>query len=389
MRCTLLGGEQVEAYEDIIQHKGQYEISNAPINVLQEPFETNHGELPLQLTVDQGTIIQRLDPGGGLILSDYQPLRSIPRDIDADGKYDVVAVVLFVEERPREIISSSGKINCSREIVIIGQRTYLYVTMLIDKQARVLQVRYPSNEKMLLTTAEVQLKKACNPVQDDRFWLRVTVPKPNLDKLSTYVGCNICSKPTDVPIGTHYQSVCKKPDCVSSHRVCFEFQATDGTGTMSFTALNDDTEKLLGMTASEIWSCKTTSLEVERATPDSILRASLKKINEEVNDLLDRYKEIKYSQNKELAVFYCEKAAVASAPAVVGTTPQKKRRRALFTAEDSSVEKPLPNYGAKETQPLASTLADLNAVGNKIDVGTPPKKEATIGGTSVPIPDQP
>uniref|UniRef100_A0A803MDJ2 Replication factor A C-terminal domain-containing protein n=1 Tax=Chenopodium quinoa TaxID=63459 RepID=A0A803MDJ2_CHEQI len=226
-----------------------------------------------KLTIDQGTTMRRLDAASGVVPPDYQPLGDIPRDIDAAGKYDVVAVILFVEERPREVISSNGKINYVREIVITDQSNvqpvtvfcfaltsgmstriihnpkgdranvlrewaYLYMTMLMDKQARVLHVRYPSNDKMLLTITE-----ACNVVQDERFWLRVTIPYLDVNKLHLYVGCNTCSAPTDIPVGTHYQcSVCKKHDRISSHSVYLEFEATDGTGRMSFMALNDDTE---------------------------------------------------------------------------------------------------------------------------------------------------
>ncbi|XP_021776454.1 uncharacterized protein LOC110740284 [Chenopodium quinoa] len=287
---------------------------------------------------------------------------------------------------------------------VLREWAYLYMTMLMDKQARVLQVKYPSNNKLLLTIAEVGLKKACNAVQDERFWLRVTIPYPSLDKLHTYVGCNTCSAPCDIPGGAHYQcSICKKIDRTASYRVYFEFEAADGTGTMSFTALNDDTEKLFGMTASEINSCKTTGnlavadhiqflvetksvlikigpttelsrynvlnwqvkgLEVERTTPDSIVKATLKKLDEELNDLLDRSEEIKYSDNNELTVFYSEDAAFASVASVAQPT--------LFSRY-FGVHMSFPEHETKGEHSGASTNIALEEEDNKMGVATPHK----------------
>uniref|UniRef100_A0A803MY44 Replication factor A C-terminal domain-containing protein n=1 Tax=Chenopodium quinoa TaxID=63459 RepID=A0A803MY44_CHEQI len=387
------------------------------------------------------------------------------------GKYDVVAVVLFVEEHSLEIISQTGRKNYVREIVITDQSNEQPVTVsvwndlsehdcdrlnnwaakfqvvgftslrtvtrrgfalsswmstriihdpigdranvlkewtkttlstLMDRQARVLKVRYPTNDKVLLTIAKLQLRKAAMLFKIERFWIRITIPNGELDKVNAYTGCSICSKRTTVPVGTpFYCNVCRKSDCVSADRVTFKFEATDDTGTMSFTTFNDDTEKLFGKSASEICSIKNTEdyeafqyiryllqtkpvlvkvgptltlsrnnvlqwqfkgLEIEQTTPDTNEKASLQKMDDELHELLDASEEIKYSHNNELAVFYSESESLSQA-AEIANSPKKKLRRKLV---------------------CVMMMAVVNT-----PVKSQRKKETSLGSSSAAIPDQP
>uniref|UniRef100_A0A803MU35 Replication factor A C-terminal domain-containing protein n=1 Tax=Chenopodium quinoa TaxID=63459 RepID=A0A803MU35_CHEQI len=389
-----------------------------------------------KLSIDQRTVIQQTDPTAGPVLPDYQPLGSIPRAIYVDGKYAVIGVVLFVEEQAREIISTTGRKNLVHEIVITDQSNdqpvtiatwndlagrdcdlltnwaekfqivgftslrpasrrgfalttnmstrvihepkgyganvlrewaRLYSTMLLDRQSRVLQVRHPCDGKTLLTVAELKLKKACNALQDERFWLRMTIPQPELDKVNAYAGCSNCSERTHVPVGTHYPcSVCRKPDCVSTHRITFKFDAADDTGTMSFTAFNDDTEKLFGNSAAEICSIKNTAM------------------NEELKELVHTSEENKYSQNKELAVFYSEEEG-SSEPADIPVPARKKLRTGLFSeptlATNQAVSLP-------ETSKVADHVTTAPVTATKPVLATPVKKEASKESSSATSPNQ-
>uniref|UniRef100_A0A803NF35 Uncharacterized protein n=1 Tax=Chenopodium quinoa TaxID=63459 RepID=A0A803NF35_CHEQI len=123
MRCALFG-EQIKAYEDILKPTGKYEISRAPIGVVDDQFKFNLEELPYQMTIGQQTVVQRLNPEAGPIIPMYQPLSTIPRTADPDSKFDVVVVVLFVEEQPRMITNSRGRESPVREIVVTDTRLH-------------------------------------------------------------------------------------------------------------------------------------------------------------------------------------------------------------------------------------------------------------------------
>uniref|UniRef100_A0A803N0Z4 Uncharacterized protein n=1 Tax=Chenopodium quinoa TaxID=63459 RepID=A0A803N0Z4_CHEQI len=113
MRCALFG-DQIQAYEDVLKPPGKYEISWAPIGVIDDQHRINVEELPYQMTIGQQTVIQRVNPKAGPILPNYQSLASIPRTAEPN----VVAVVLYVEEQPRMITNSRGYESLVREIVV-------------------------------------------------------------------------------------------------------------------------------------------------------------------------------------------------------------------------------------------------------------------------------
>uniref|UniRef100_A0A803MYU1 Replication factor A C-terminal domain-containing protein n=1 Tax=Chenopodium quinoa TaxID=63459 RepID=A0A803MYU1_CHEQI len=368
MRCALFG-EQIKAYEEILKPTGQYEISRASIGIVDDQFKFNLDELPFQMTIGQQTVVHRLNPEAGPIVPKYQPLSTIPRTADPDSRFDVVVVVLFVEEQPRMISNSRGRESPVREIVatdtsrdqtitilawndlalndcnalnnwadkfnVVGltslraqntsrgfilsttmstrfihepqgdranvlreclisynsiyhgililypeidhdlylhYRAKVYPRVLLDRQARVLTVRYPSEEKKIYAIAELRNKKPSNVMQEEIAWIRVTIPNVDLNKIHAYAGCQECSKRTNLPVGSRYRcTFCKKTDTTSVHKVTFKFKAIDDTGTMSFTTFNDDTEKLFRKSATEISSMKNTENLEAFATIQEIL----------------------------------------------------------------------------------------------------------------------
>uniref|UniRef100_A0A803N3Y9 Uncharacterized protein n=1 Tax=Chenopodium quinoa TaxID=63459 RepID=A0A803N3Y9_CHEQI len=205
------------------------------------------------MIVGHQTIIQRLNPEIVPIEPKYQPLSTIPRSPDPNGRYDIVGdgVVLFVEEDPRLIPNICGRDSSVREIsitdtsqdhaiiisawndltgkpcdamknwaekfnvvgftalktrhtrgftlsttmstrIIINPKgpradmlrewVTLYRHVLLDRQERILNVRYPSTEKKIVTIAELRSKKAANATPDEIAWIRVTIPEPDLQK---------------------------------------------------------------------------------------------------------------------------------------------------------------------------------------------------------------
>uniref|UniRef100_A0A803LJX7 Uncharacterized protein n=1 Tax=Chenopodium quinoa TaxID=63459 RepID=A0A803LJX7_CHEQI len=162
-----------------------------------------------KMTFGAKTVIQPLYPELGPVEPNYQSILSIPRAIDPDEIYDVVGVLLVAQESPRPIVSGEGgRESLVREIVIIDQRLMgwadrfmvigfralkphtrrgfsmnsgmsnriiyepkgerarvssdwarLFNQRLVDRQARVLNVRFPSGEKKIVSIVELRQKK--------------------------------------------------------------------------------------------------------------------------------------------------------------------------------------------------------------------------------------
>ncbi|XP_021713779.1 replication protein A 70 kDa DNA-binding subunit D-like isoform X2 [Chenopodium quinoa] len=273
MRGTLFG-DQIEAFDEALQYLGEYDISAAPIKFIDEKWRTELDQFPYQMTFGSRTVIQPVHPELGPILPNYRPIASIPRAVDPDEKYDVVGVVLFVEEEPRKVEARDGKRESwVREIVITDQscdrsltismwndltagnyfdklptwaeafkvigftalKPYtrrgfsmnsamstriiyepegeearvvsdwanLFHQRLVDRQARVLDVRYPSENKKIVSIAELKQKKDAE-----------------LEKVNAYTSCSNCCKRTNLPMQKRYScSSCLNKECICTERM--------------------------------------------------------------------------------------------------------------------------------------------------------------------------
>ncbi|XP_021773473.1 uncharacterized protein LOC110737417 [Chenopodium quinoa] len=133
----------------------------------------------------------------------------------------------------------------------------LFYQKVVDRQARVLEVRYPSEEKKILSIDELKQRKPSNTLQDELLWIEVTIQYAELEKVNAYTGYSNCWKRTNLPLQKRYScSSCSKKECISTNRITFKFEASDDTGTMAFTTFNDDTERLFRCSAAEIYAIK-------------------------------------------------------------------------------------------------------------------------------------
>ncbi|XP_021761014.1 uncharacterized protein LOC110725857 [Chenopodium quinoa] len=244
--CGTLFGDQIEAFEEALQYLGEYDISAAPIKFIDEKWRTELDQFPYQMAFGSRTVIQPVHPELGPILPNYQPIASIPRTVDPDEKYDIVGVVLYVEEEPRKIEARDGKRESFvREIVVtdescdqpltislwndltapkffdklpnwaeafqvIGFRALkpytrrgfsmnsgmstriiykpegdrarelfdwanLFHQKILDRQTRVLEVKYPGENKKIVSIAELRRKKPSNTIQEELLWIEVTI----------------------------------------------------------------------------------------------------------------------------------------------------------------------------------------------------------------------
>uniref|UniRef100_A0A803M656 Replication protein A OB domain-containing protein n=1 Tax=Chenopodium quinoa TaxID=63459 RepID=A0A803M656_CHEQI len=120
MRVTLFG-DQIKAYDEAIAYNGEYEISNATVRSIDDQYRTTHDQPPYQLHFNHRTIVQPVCTETGYVVPQYQSIASIPKLEVADERYDVLGVILFVEEAARQISSKYNIDSYVREIVITDQ----------------------------------------------------------------------------------------------------------------------------------------------------------------------------------------------------------------------------------------------------------------------------
>uniref|UniRef100_A0A803LS82 Replication protein A subunit n=1 Tax=Chenopodium quinoa TaxID=63459 RepID=A0A803LS82_CHEQI len=298
MKAALFG-EQVDSFNEAIVYNGQYLISNAPIKLIEERWRNNSNELPFQMSFGGQTVVQRVNSEQILDGPMFQSIQSIPRMLMPGAKYDVLGIVLYVEDKVRIININQDRECHVREIVITDQTMDqpLVITTwndladdacdAISLYAKTFDVigftaLKPSVHKgFSLSTgisteviydpkgdkAEIlskwakfhtqklleQQAKACNVLQEERHWLQVTISQPDLKDVVAYIGCSACGKRIDIPVGKEFScNNCKKKDSISAYRVTYKFIATDQSGKMVFTTFTADTEKLFGISAEEI-----------------------------------------------------------------------------------------------------------------------------------------
>ncbi|KAK9705618.1 hypothetical protein RND81_07G071200 [Saponaria officinalis] len=122
MRSALFG-DQVEGYKEAFVYNGVYEIANAPIKPCSEQWKSNSDELNYQMTFGRQTIIQAVNTESGPILPEYQCISQIPKAGNPKDKFDVLGIVLYVEEKARKIIISQEREHLVRDIVITDHST--------------------------------------------------------------------------------------------------------------------------------------------------------------------------------------------------------------------------------------------------------------------------
>ncbi|KMT19242.1 hypothetical protein BVRB_1g014240 [Beta vulgaris subsp. vulgaris] len=123
MRGALFFGDQVEGYKEAFVYKGEYEIANAPIKPVEEQFKSSSSELDYQMSFGRQTVIQPINSEANPVLPEYQTISSIPKACDPSEKFDILGVVLYVEEEAMTISMPQGRDNLVREIVITNHST--------------------------------------------------------------------------------------------------------------------------------------------------------------------------------------------------------------------------------------------------------------------------
>uniref|UniRef100_A0A803MM45 Uncharacterized protein n=1 Tax=Chenopodium quinoa TaxID=63459 RepID=A0A803MM45_CHEQI len=159
IRCGwgTLFGDQIEAFEETLQYLVEYDIYAATIKFIDEKLRTDLDQFPYQMTFVSRTVFQPVHPDFGPVLPNYQQIATIPRAVDPDERY---GVVLYVEEEPRKVEGrDKGRERLVRETIITDQRVNLFNQKVLDRQAMVLDVKYSSENKNIVSIAELKPKK--------------------------------------------------------------------------------------------------------------------------------------------------------------------------------------------------------------------------------------
>uniref|UniRef100_A0A803LI01 Uncharacterized protein n=1 Tax=Chenopodium quinoa TaxID=63459 RepID=A0A803LI01_CHEQI len=245
-----LFGDEIDTFKDVLQLGKEYEIANAPLKAIDPKYQKRENDC--QITFGGQTIIEPLDPTAGPVLPNYITINSIPKTNFKNERFDLLVVVLYIEE-VRKVPTSGGNmmdpltismwgglavidteklagfsLASSMSTTIIsdptGEEAHALRTwmkekqeMLLDQATKILHIRTPSRTTAAKTISDIEQKNAGNTMQEARHWIQATIPDAQVN---------------------------------------FTFDVSDATGTLRLTAFAEDWEKLSGLPTSEIYEKK-------------------------------------------------------------------------------------------------------------------------------------
>ncbi|XP_021744002.1 uncharacterized protein LOC110710049 [Chenopodium quinoa] len=113
IRGTLFDDE-IENFEGILEHEKEYVIADAPIRNTNPMYRHKEGDY--YLSFRGSTAIQPLNPNTGPVLPNYIPIVEVPPTSTADDRFDILGVVVYLEDTRRK------KKNSGYEFDVLGDR---------------------------------------------------------------------------------------------------------------------------------------------------------------------------------------------------------------------------------------------------------------------------
>ncbi|KAK9698157.1 hypothetical protein RND81_08G085800 [Saponaria officinalis] len=285
MRGALFG-DQVEGYKDVFVYNGVYEIANAPIKPCEAQWKSIPNDMDFQMTFGRQTIIQPIETQTGPILPQYQAIAQLPKVVDGDEKFDVLGIVVYMEEKARKVITAQQRELVVREIVIVDHSVEqpLFISAwndLAENDCESLSSSAENFDIVGLTALKVSTHKGFSltttmsttiihtpngeraeglkdwasrhqellanirtrVLEEERHWLKVTILEPEFDKINAYLRCSNCGTRAEVSAG----------HVICSPRVTFNCDVSDGSESLAITTFTEDSEKLFRMTAADIF----------------------------------------------------------------------------------------------------------------------------------------
>ncbi|XP_074296490.1 replication protein A 70 kDa DNA-binding subunit B-like [Silene latifolia] len=71
-------------------------------------------------------------------------------------------------------------------------------SLLTNMQSRILTVRVVGGQKTHLQLSALKAKRASTTLQDERYWIKATIPGADLHRVHAYIGCSRCGRGCDV-----------------------------------------------------------------------------------------------------------------------------------------------------------------------------------------------
>ncbi|KAH9618970.1 hypothetical protein KSS87_015116 [Heliosperma pusillum] len=239
----VLFGDQIEGHKEALVYNGVYEIANAPLKPCSDQYKRDPAELNYTM-----------------------------------GFGHVVGIFMFVEEAARKVTTVHGRENSVREVLLVDHSLEqpIVVSTWNDlaendcaKLATLPQpftvlgfkaLRISPHKGFSLTTTmstdidfapvgpkAVALAEWVGQHKDSlRFASKdfgVKVPFADFEKVNAYLGCSHCGKRTDYAAGQAFDCEnCATKAVLSEPRITFNFEVSDGTGTLDITTFTADTE---------------------------------------------------------------------------------------------------------------------------------------------------
>uniref|UniRef100_A0A803MPJ1 Replication factor A C-terminal domain-containing protein n=1 Tax=Chenopodium quinoa TaxID=63459 RepID=A0A803MPJ1_CHEQI len=176
----------------------------------------------------------------------------------------------------------------------------LYPQVLQDRQASVLNIKYLSAKKTIISIADLRNKKPRNVEQDETFWIKVTIPEPNLSKVYAYVGCVNCGKRTNLRIGTPFPCPsCIKGDSYSTYRLISFREIAALISTKPFFVKVGPTNELSSNNVL-IWILKAIEVEDEAAQPTTAHTISVVHSTNEEAATIENLEKVQHELNLEV-----------------------------------------------------------------------------------------
>ncbi|KAL2937535.1 Replication protein A 70 kDa DNA-binding subunit B [Bienertia sinuspersici] len=122
-----------------------------------------------------------------------------------------------------------------------------------DRQDMINLARDSAQSRTITTKEKVNAKKAANTWQEQKYWIKVTLPEADIQDLYLYIGCNKCGRKSQSNKEVTYTCThCNHTTAVSVPRVSFTFKAADHTGTKKNTIFTQDVETLIGIPSDQL-----------------------------------------------------------------------------------------------------------------------------------------
>ncbi|XP_074296480.1 replication protein A 70 kDa DNA-binding subunit B-like [Silene latifolia] len=163
MRGALFG-DQLRNFKDAIVYNGTYEITNGTIKPMEDRWRKNPAELSYQMGFGKNTIIQPMDTETGPVLPNYLAIGQLPRSSDPSEKFDVMGIVLFVEEKPSQALIGQARTINVAEVVLMDHSSQQPLTVstwddLANLASEALLVKAQSLEPVGFTALKVSTHK--------------------------------------------------------------------------------------------------------------------------------------------------------------------------------------------------------------------------------------